>query len=415
MANYRAAEASSLTGKSAYPLKGQEIAQLISQAAEGSRKIIAGSRVRLPAKFQNDDPGILFLDLKDCTEVHEYSPQDQVISVGCGIQLSQLNDFLKQKQQWFPVSYGSESCTLLDAIIYGECGFLEHLYGGPRRLVLGMTAALSNGDLIRMGGKVVKNVSGYDLTRLFIGSLGTFGIPVSANLRLFAHPQVSCTIALFHEQATYLLEKAREIMMLGIPLSCLILVDLKLIQNQDIQSQSQKICQFEPLERFALLMRICEHSQVVEELKKDLLLFTETISGVKYTIFQDEDFQIWANLYDFKNTHWYPKVDIDVPYKIVHSWWQDGNFMELPFIHSPGLGRLTFFPSRFNEQQRLLEQLAAYAERDMQPLVVTFVDESFIRKTKHFATDTSMQAQLFHSLKQRFDPHGCLNPLVEMY
>src|SRR5271163_224691 len=104
--------------RSAHTLKGQEIARLITQAAEGNLKIVAGSRGRLPAKFQKDDAGIFFLDLKDCTEVHEYSPQDQVITVDCGIQLAQLNDFLKQQNQWFPVSFGTESTTLLDAIIY---------------------------------------------------------------------------------------------------------------------------------------------------------------------------------------------------------------------------------------------------------------------------------------------------------
>ncbi len=393
--------------------KGQEIARLISGAAEGNLKIVAGSRERLPAKFQNDDARILFLDLKDCAEIQEYSPQDQVISVDCGIQLAQLNDFLKQQNQWFPVSFGTRSTTLLHTIINGECGFLEHLYGGPRRLVLGMQVALSNGDLIRIGGKVVKNVSGYDLTRLFIGSLGVFGIPVSANLRLFAHPQISCTVALFHEQQIKLLEAASQIMTLGLPLSCLTLVDLDLFENAN--SQSLKISRFERLDRYVLLVRICEYSQVVEEIKTDLLSYTASMPGVKYTILQNDDRQIWSDLYELKNTHVYPKVEIDVPRTTVHSWCSNKNFTDLPFIYNPGLGRLTFFPSTFDEQHHLLAELADYAEREMQPLVVTFVDESSIRKTKHLASDTSVQSRLFHSLKERFDPTGSLNPFVEIY
>ena len=316
-------------------MKGEEIANLVTKAAKSNLKIVAGSRARLPAKFQTDNE-ILLLDLKDCTEILEYCPQDQVITVECGIQLAQLNNFLKEYQQWFPVSYGRQSTTLLDAIVYGECGFLEYLYGGPRRLVLGMTVALSNGDLIKVGGKVVKNVTGYDLTKLFIGSLGMFGIPISANLRLFARPQASCTMALSFEQPIYLLEQARQIMMLGLPLACLTLLDLALFDMPG--SPTLKLPPGKNLGRFVLLIRLCESKQVVEGVKADLLLGRSTRAGSKYAVYEDNDSQIWDDLYEIGTAHVYPKVKIDAPYKTVHAWWQGRNFAGLPFMYTPGLG-----------------------------------------------------------------------------
>jgi glycolate oxidase FAD binding subunit len=67
-----------------------------------------------------------------------------------------------------------------------DTGPLRHRYGAPRDLILGMTVALSDGTIARSGGKVIKNVAGYDLGKLFCGSLGTLGMILSVSVRL--HP-----------------------------------------------------------------------------------------------------------------------------------------------------------------------------------------------------------------------------------
>ncbi len=391
----------------------QDIADQIAEAVKCEFKVLPGSRERLPAKWQADVEDVLFLDLQNYSAISEYSPQDQVITLGCGIQLSQLSELLREKSQWFPVSYGRRSTTLLDAIIYGECGFLEHLYGGPRRLVLGMTVALANGDLIRIGGKVVKNVSGYDLTRLIVGSLGVFGVPVSASLRLFACPEVSTTIALFHEKSIVLLEAAREIMKRGLPVSCLTVADLKLLENPE--ASPVDFFPVEHTERFALFVRFDQSSQVIEEVKSDLLSWASALPGIKPAVLQNRDFQIWPALYDLKNESSRPTIQIDVSHTVLYSWWQNEHFDSVPFIYSPGVGKLTFFPADVVNQSQLIKQLRDRAQTEGQSIRVTFLDEDCIRKTIHFAQDALVQKTLFQSLKERFDPRGCLNPIVDIY
>lgn len=76
--------------------------------------------------------------------------------------------------------------TIGGVVATGDCGPLRHRYGGPRDLVLGATVALSDGSIARSGGKVIKNVAGYDLAKLFAGSFGTLGLILSVNVRL--HP-----------------------------------------------------------------------------------------------------------------------------------------------------------------------------------------------------------------------------------
>ncbi len=85
------------------------------------------------------------------------------------------------------------AATVGGAIATGDCGPLRHRYGAPRDLVLGTTVALSDGSLTRAGGKVIKNVAGYDLAKLFCGSFGTLGLITQVAVRLHPRPPVQAT------------------------------------------------------------------------------------------------------------------------------------------------------------------------------------------------------------------------------
>ncbi|MGO9823117.1 MAG: FAD-binding oxidoreductase [Solirubrobacteraceae bacterium] len=87
------------------------------------------------------------------------------------------------------------AATIGGVVATGDSGPLRHRYGQPRDLIVGATLALSDGSIARAGGKVIKNVAGYDLAKLFAGSYGTLGLILSVSVRL--HPlQASSTTAL---------------------------------------------------------------------------------------------------------------------------------------------------------------------------------------------------------------------------
>jgi glycolate oxidase FAD binding subunit len=83
--------------------------------------------------------------------------------------------------------------TIGGVVATGDSGPLRHRYGGPRDLVVGMTVALSDGSIARAGGKVIKNVAGYDLAKLFSGAFGTLGLILSVNVRLHPLHETSVT------------------------------------------------------------------------------------------------------------------------------------------------------------------------------------------------------------------------------
>lgn len=104
-----------------------------------------------------------------------------------------------------PLSAGGQPrATLGGVFATADCGPLRHRYGQPRDLILGVTVALSDGTLARAGGKVIKNVAGYDLGKLFTGSFGTLGMILSISVRLHPLPLATATALGTSSQAAVL-------------------------------------------------------------------------------------------------------------------------------------------------------------------------------------------------------------------
>ena len=92
-----------------------------------------------------------------------------------------------------PLGMGGEA-TIGGVIATNDSGPLRHRYGGVRDLVVGMTVVLSDGTIAKSGGKVIKNVAGYDLAKLFAGSFGTLGLIARVALRLHPAPDHTATM-----------------------------------------------------------------------------------------------------------------------------------------------------------------------------------------------------------------------------
>jgi len=124
-------------------------------------------------------------------DVIEYDPPNQVITVGAGMSLAVLQEQLKANNQWLPVRppfFGSSS-TIGSLVALAACGPERMAYGAPRDLLLGLRYIDSRGRQVTAGGRVVKNVAGYDMTRLITGSAGTLGFISEATWRVSTIPE----------------------------------------------------------------------------------------------------------------------------------------------------------------------------------------------------------------------------------
>jgi glycolate oxidase FAD binding subunit len=129
-------------------------------------------------------PGIV-LGLRRMARVVEHEPGDLTVTVEAGLTVAGLQEALRARGQWLSLDPpDAERATVGGVIAANASGPRRHLYGTIRDLLIGVTVVTADGAVVRGGGKVVKNVAGYDLPKLFIGSWGTLGVVVDATFKL---------------------------------------------------------------------------------------------------------------------------------------------------------------------------------------------------------------------------------------
>lgn len=139
----------------------------------------------------------LILSTAQMNRVLEYEPADLTATVEAGCTLSGFNQQAAQHRQWIPLDpFGSDNSTLGAVVATASAGPLRCAYGTPRDWVIGMQIVHAYGLTTRAGGKVVKNVAGYDLCKLYTGSYGTLGIITEISFKLFALPPSERTLVL---------------------------------------------------------------------------------------------------------------------------------------------------------------------------------------------------------------------------
>jgi FAD/FMN-containing dehydrogenase len=127
----------------------------------------------------------------------EYVASDLTLTARAGATLASIARATRAEGQWLALDpYGSASGTLGATIATGSAGPLAHAFGTPRDNVLGIEAVTGTGAIVRAGGRVVKNVAGFDLTRLFTGAWGTLAVITETTVRLRALPERERTVAL---------------------------------------------------------------------------------------------------------------------------------------------------------------------------------------------------------------------------
>ena len=142
--------------------------------------------------------------------IHDYIPGDLTLSCGAGTTLAELDEATRAHGQWCPLlPWGDDAGTVGATVATATAGPFAERLGRPRQLVLGLEAVDGRAQRLAPGGRVVKNVAGFDLTRLLTGSWGTLAILTTLHLRLRARPAVDETWWVADGDATRLESFAR--------------------------------------------------------------------------------------------------------------------------------------------------------------------------------------------------------------
>lgn len=399
-----------------------DLSDLITSCSREGKRLVPTRPLKLPSRPA--DRFDYFLSLDGADAVIEHCRPDQVITIEAGISISTLQKLLAAYKQWFPIYVPDEDCSLMEYINSGSSGPLEHGYGEARDLVLGMQCVLGRGELIKCGGKVVKNVTGYDLPKLFCGSLGTLCIPFSAHLRLFALPETSSTIVLRFGNLEDAFSVSRALRRSGLPLSCLEAFDAAVFAGRKLPFGSIAVG-YNPSD-VLLCIQIHGIKSVVDELEKEVLEIASKVDSVKEGVKESQllDATIAKELWKF----------LSRPYQFLESDWLEiaGPMVSIEKVLSelksrdPNTFMWTARPGR--NKAVLMHKSSADAEPSVSKILagiavstqatekfsVAYSENGYLWKWRALPTDDAVLTELKHRLKREYDPQRVLNPLVSL-
>nr|WP_279326069.1 glycolate oxidase subunit GlcD [Bacillus sp. FJAT-47783] len=182
------------------PRNTEEVAQVIKVCNEFKIPVVPrGSGTNLCAGTCPEEAGIVLI-FKHMNKIIEIDEDNLTVTVQPGVITLQLIEEVEKKGLFYPPDPSSMKISTIGGNINENSGGLRGLkYGVTRDYVLGLEIVLPNGEIVKTGGKLAKDVAGYDLTRLFVGSEGTLGVITEATLKLIPMPDTKKTMLALYQ------------------------------------------------------------------------------------------------------------------------------------------------------------------------------------------------------------------------
>jgi glycolate oxidase FAD binding subunit len=179
------------------PTSGAEVGDIVRQEAIENLAIYPfGGRTMLDYGLPPTRKGV-GVDLRSLNQVIDYPARDMTITVQAGITITKLQELLATENQRLPIDVPqADRATLGGIIATNTSGPRRYGFGTLRDYVIGISVVNDRGQEVKAGGRVVKNVAGYDMCKLYIGSLGTLGIITQVTLKLRPRPEEQTLIAI---------------------------------------------------------------------------------------------------------------------------------------------------------------------------------------------------------------------------
>jgi glycolate oxidase FAD binding subunit len=178
------------------PATPEEAAAALQEAAAGGRRLrIRGGGTKLAWGRPIDPPPDAELTTEALDAIVEHNAADLTAVLQAGVPLARAQAAFAEAGQMLALDPPGEAATVGGIVATADSGPIRHRYNAVRDLVVGVRVALPDGSVARAGGKVIKNVAGYDLPKLMSGAFGTLGVIVEVSVRLHPRPERRRTVA----------------------------------------------------------------------------------------------------------------------------------------------------------------------------------------------------------------------------
>ena len=389
------------------PGNEEEVASVLALAdKEGLHVLIRGGGTQLALGSPPTGADIL-LSTARLNRVIEHVPHDLTVTVEAGLSLATLQVTLAQANQWLALDPDLGPAATIGGIIATNATGPRRLrYGGVRDQIIGVRVVLPDGTIAKGGGKVVKNVAGYDLPKLFTGSLGTLGVIVSATFRLYPLPAASGTVYLTASALPLLCDLALQV--LG---STLVTTAINIVgstNQHDIYSMAVRF-EMSPEAADAQAATFVEMAKgkYGDALQSLQVLKEEAETQIWSQALRQEDpsheaspgLMLKVSLLPTELAHWLTSLEQVCQQQHLWAGWEAYAGHGIVLVHLSG--DETALGTAVSELRRL-------AAEHQGSVVVT-------EAPSHLASSLDVWGpvpalDVMRSLKARFDPHGTLNP-----
>lgn len=232
------------------------------------------------------DRATVLVSTSKLNQIIDHAVEDLTVTVQSGMKIKDLNDILALKGQFLPIDpCFPDTATIGGIIATANTGSWRHRYGGVRDLLLGVSFLRGDGKEAKAGGRVVKNVAGYDLMKLLTGSYGNLGIITEATFRLFPIPEKSITLlATGNKDGIYQLQKT--ILNSGLTPTKADLLSSSLVENCDLGKN------------LGLILRFQGISESIKQQSLDIKKWCEQLNLIIQEYEDDREITLWKNLRD---------------------------------------------------------------------------------------------------------------------
>lgn len=341
------------------------------------------------------------IDVVICTEkinqLIEHAVGDLTVTVEAGMKFADLQKILARTNQFLAIDPTTPAEATIGGIIAtADTGSFRQRYGSDRDQLLGITFVRADGEIVKAGGRVVKNVAGYDLMKLFTGSYGTLGVITQATFRLYPMQESSGTVVLTGESD--LIQQAVDI-----------LRGSALTPTKADLISSQLVLQLGLGKGLGLIVRFESILESVKEQSNRLLEVGEKL-GLQGNIYLGTDeVNLWQGLeeqmqFPSKTSTILCKIGVmpNVAAEVL-------NQAEVGLVHmSSGLGMLRFVSDKEKVEEKL-EKLRLFCQEKSGFLTILEAPIKIKQKLDVWGY-AGNSLDLMRRIKQQFDPKNILNP-----